>query len=72
MLWHLSNQEIFMTKNRSFHAMAASAGLALALLVGAGAAQARSDVYWAVGIGAPGGAVGVGSGYPAVVEPAPV
>ena len=61
-----------MTKNRSFHAMAASAGLAVALLVGAGAAQARSDVNWAVGIAAPGVAVGVGNGYPAVVAPAPV
>lgn len=47
-------------------------GLALALLVGAGAAQARSDVNWAVGISAPGVAVGVGNGYPAVVAPAPV
>lgn len=47
-----------MTINRSFQAMAAAAGVALALLTAAGAAQARSDVSWSVGIGVPGVVVG--------------
>ena len=51
--------EFFMTQRRSWFAAAASAGVALALMVGAGAAQARSDVYWSVGVGAPGVALGV-------------
>ncbi|MBO1011641.1 hypothetical protein IPV27_28765, partial [Acidovorax sp. SD340] len=46
-----------MTKTRSIYAMAASAGVALALLAGTGAAQAR-DVNWSVGIGVPGVVVG--------------
>jgi hypothetical protein len=43
----LSLKEISMTKTRSIYAMAAAAGVALALR-GAGTAQAR-DVYWSVG-----------------------
>ena len=54
-----------MTKTRSLYA---SAGVALALLAGAGAAQAR-DVSWSVGIGVPGVVVGASNGYYA---PAPV
>jgi hypothetical protein len=51
-----------MTKTRSLYAMAASAGVALALLAGTGAAQAR-DVNWSVGIGVPGVVVGASNGY---------
>ena len=57
-----------MTKTRSIYAMAASADVALALLAGTGAAQAR-DVNWSVGIGVPGVVVGASNGYYA---PAPV
>ena len=46
-------KEISMTKTRSIYAMAAAAGVALALLAGAGTAQAR-DVYWSVGVNSPG------------------
>lgn len=51
---------------------------ALGLLGLAGTAQARSDVYWSVGVGAPGVAIGVGNvpsfGYapPVYVQPAPI
>ncbi|GDY34694.1 hypothetical protein [Acidovorax sp. NB1] len=57
-----------MTKTRSLYAMAASAGVALALLAGVGAAQAR-DVNWSVGVGVPGVVIGASNGYYA---PAPV
>ena len=57
-----------MTKTRSIYAMAGAAGVALALLAGTGAAQAR-DVNWSVGIGVPGVVVGASNGYYA---PAPV
>ncbi|MFZ3125999.1 MAG: hypothetical protein WA129_13040 [Acidovorax sp.] len=61
-----------MTKTRSIHAMAAVAGVALALLAGAGTAQAR-DVYWSVGVNSPGVALGASNGgYPVYVAPAPV
>ena len=46
-----------MTKTRSVSTAAAVAGVALALLAGAGSAQAR-DVNWSVGIGVPGVVVG--------------
>lgn len=50
---------------------AAAAGLAMAAALGlAGQAQAR-DVYWNVGVGAPGVSVGVGNA-PVYVAPAPV
>ena len=54
------------------------AGVALVAGLGAaGVAQARSDVSWSVGIGAPGVSVGVTNGYgyvapPVVYAPAPV
>ena len=51
-----------MTKTRSIQAMAAAAGVALALLTGAGAAQAR-DVNWSIGVNSPGVSVGVSNGY---------
>jgi len=60
-----------MNPTRSWTAVAASAGLAVALLTGAGAAQARSDVHWSVGIGVPGVVVGVG-GTPGYYAPPPV
>ncbi|SDM40652.1 hypothetical protein SAMN05428957_105230 [Oryzisolibacter propanilivorax] len=48
-----------------------SAGVALALLAGAGAAQARSDVQWSIGVGVPGVVVGASApGY--YTPPAPV
>ena len=51
-----------MTKTRSVSTAAAVAGVALALLAGAGSAQAR-DVNWSVGIGVPGVVVGASNGY---------
>lgn len=65
-----------MTKTRSIYAVAASAGVALALLAGTGAAQAR-DVNWSVGIGVPGVVVGASNGYyapppPVYVAPRPI
>ena len=47
-------------------------GLTVAALALPSAAQARSDVHWSVGIGVPGVAVGVGSGYPVYAPPAPI
>ena len=52
-----------MTKTRSVSAMAAVAGVMLALLAGAGSAQAR-DVHWSVGVGVPGVVIGASNGYP--------
>ena len=60
-----------MTQRRSWFAAVASAGVALALLAGAGAAHARSDVYWSVGVGAPGVALGVGNAAPVYYAPPP-
>ena len=60
-----------MTQRRSWFAAVASVGVALALLAGAGTAQARSDVYWSVGVGAPGVVVGVGSTAPMYYAPPP-
>ena len=67
-----------MTVHRSWKAAMASAGVAMALMLGSGAAQARGDVAWSVGIGVPGVVVGA-SNYgpvyaapPVVYAPAPV
>lgn len=50
-----------------------AAAVALALAAMAGTAQARSDVYWSVGIdAAPGVTLGVGNHRPVYVQPAPV
>lgn len=49
-----------------------AAGALVAALTLSPAAQARTDVHWSVGIGAPGVAVGVGTGYPVYAAPAPV
>lgn len=61
-----------MTADRSRLAALASAALGLALLGGAGAAQARSDVYWSVGVGVPGVVVGASSAAPVYYTPPPV
>jgi hypothetical protein len=66
--------------NRSIAAFGAAAALALAAFGFAGAAQARDNVTFSVGVAAPGVAVGVTNGYPAYpvyqqpvyVQPAPV
>ncbi|WP_313078896.1 hypothetical protein [Pulveribacter sp.] len=59
-----------MTATRSW---LAAAGVGLALLVGAGTAQARSDVYWSVGVGVPGVVIGAGNAAPVYyTPPAPV
>ena len=56
----------------------AAAALGVAALVASGAAQAGSNVYWSVGVAAPGVQVGVASAPqvvmapPVVVQPAPV
>ena len=63
--------EFFITQRRSWFAAVASAGVALALMAGAGTAQARSDVYWSVGVGAPGVAMGVGNAAPMYYAPPP-
>lgn len=60
-----------MTSTRSFLSMAAAAGVALALFVGAAPAQAR-DVNWSIGVSSPGVVVGVNSGYPIYGAPPPV
>ncbi|WP_404302202.1 hypothetical protein [Alicycliphilus denitrificans] len=60
-----------MTQRRSWFAAVASVGVALALMAGAGTAQARSDVYWSVGVGAPGVALGVGNAAPVYYAPPP-
>ncbi|SFD56498.1 hypothetical protein [Paracidovorax konjaci] len=59
-----------MTKNRSLAAIAATAGMGLALLAASGAAQAR-DVFWSVGINSPGVVLGVGGGPGVVYGPPP-
>ena len=47
--------------------------LAAGTLGAAGMAQARSDVFWSVGVGSPGVAIGVGNLPPPVyVQPRPV
>lgn len=57
--------------NRTVAMAGAAAALAVAALGFAGAAEARDDVYWSVGVGTPGVAVNVGNAYP-VYTPAPV
>ena len=57
--------------NRSVATAGAAAALAVAALGFAGAAQARDDVYWSVGVGSPGVSVNVGNAFP-VYTPAPV
>lgn len=61
-----------MQRNRSLFAAAAAAIVALAGLAMSPAAQARSDVYWSVGIGSPGVSIGASNAYPVYTAPAPV
>lgn len=58
--------------NRTVAMAGAAAALAVAALGFAGAAQARDDVYWSVGVGSPGVSVNVGNAYPVYTQPAPV
>jgi len=62
--------------NRSAILAGAAAALAFAAMSFAGAAQARDNVQWSIGVGTPGAVVNVGSGYqrpqPVYVQPAPV
>lgn len=63
--------------NRSVALFGAAAALALAAFGFAGAAQARDNVTFSVGVAAPGVSVGVTNGYPVYqqpvyVQPAPV
>lgn len=46
--------------------------LAAGALGATGVAQARNDVFWSVGVGAPGVSVGVGNAPPVYVAPQPV
>src|SRR5690606_37863796 len=66
------SKEVLMTNNRSWMKAVASLALGLGLLAGAGVAQARSDVYWSVGIGVPGVVVGAGNAAPVYYTPPPV
>lgn len=57
----------------SWGRLAAVAVVGAAALVAAGAAQAREDVYWSVGVASPGVQLGVSNSAPRVlVQPAPV
>ena len=58
--------------NRTVILASASAALAVAAMGFAGAAQARDDVYWSVGMGSPGVSVNVGNVQPVYSQPAPV
>lgn len=58
--------------NRTVILASASAALAVAAMGFAGAAQARDDVYWSVGVGSPGVSVNVGNAQPVYSQPAPV
>lgn len=55
--------------NRSAVLAGAAATLAIAVMGFAGAAQARDNVYWSVGVGSPGIDVNVGNAYPAYPQP---
>ena len=61
-----------MTLIRSTRMLLASAALVTAALGIGGTAQARSDVYWSVGVGAPGAQVVLGNAPPIYVNPVPV
>lgn len=58
--------------NRSAVVAGAAATLALAVMGFAGAAQARENVFWSVGVGTPGVSLNVGNVGPVYVEPQPV
>ncbi|MCJ7798770.1 MAG: hypothetical protein MUP33_03265, partial [Polaromonas sp.] len=58
--------------NRTIILASASAALAVAAMGFAGAAQARDDVFWSVGVGSPGVSLNVGNAPPVYVQPQPV
>lgn len=58
--------------SRSAAVAGAAAALAIAALGFTGAAQARDNVFWSVGVGSPGVAVNVGNAFPVYVQPQPV
>src|SRR5450830_683097 len=58
--------------NRSVVVAGAAATLAIAAMGFAGAAQARDNVFWSVGVGTPGMAVNVGNVGSVYVQPQPV
>ncbi|HAL40367.1 MAG TPA: hypothetical protein DCP03_20630 [Polaromonas sp.] len=58
--------------NRSVVLAGAAATLAVAALSFAGAAQARDNVFWSVGVGSPGVELNVGNAMPVYVQPQPV
>jgi len=58
--------------NRSVFMAGATAALALAALSFAGSAKARDDVYWSVGMGAPGVSLNVGNAGPVYMQAPPV
>lgn len=58
---------------KTIHSVYGKAAVAaLAVLGFAGAAQARDNVYWSIGVESPGIAVGVTNARPVYVQPAPV
>lgn len=56
---------------RILQGMALAGAVVLGALGMAGAAQARDNVYWSLGVGAPGVALGVGNAPPVVYAPPP-
>lgn len=58
--------------NRSVVVAGATAVLAVAALSFAGSAQARDDVFWSVGMGAPGVSLNVGNAGPVYIQAQPV
>lgn len=58
--------------NRTIILASASAALAVVAMGFAGAAQARDNVYWSVGVGSPGVSLNVGNAQPVYVQPQPV
>jgi hypothetical protein len=58
--------------NRSVVLAGAAATLAVAALGFAGAAEARDNVFWSVGVGSPGVELNVGNAMPVYVQPQPV
>lgn len=61
-----------MLVQRSWKAVVATAGVAMALMLGSGAALARGDVSWSVGIGVPGVVVGASNAGATFYAPPPV
>lgn len=62
----------FLTTVQRHGRQAAVTVLGVAALAGAGAAQARDDVFWSIGVASPGVQLGVSNARPVYVQPAPV